>query len=333
MRPMSSARAARRSHRINLVLFAAAVLGTLIGVNTLILHLGGDPLADVRAYYEAGARLNAGLPLYEQAATTNEAEFYRYPPLLAIAFRPLAMLPYETAALIWELVVAASLALMLWRIRPGFRGWLLIGMLAMPLLWSLAIGQAQVPMTLLMAIGTPWSLALAAHLKILPALAAIWWLGRRDWASLAKFVAWVAGLGLLQLVLEPAGTLAFPSVFNLEHVGEVRNWSPYVVSPLLWAGLVVAGAVVAWRLAPTRWGWSAAVALSVLATPRLILYQLMTLIAALREPAAAAGDPATAAGNPTTVRSAGAATPSDPGAAPVEPVDRVAADAGSRGAA
>lgn len=295
MRPMSSARRARRSHRINLVLFTAAVLGALIGFNTLLLHLGGDPLADVRAYYDAGARLNAGLPLYEQVATTNEAEFYRYPPLLAIAFRPLALLPYDTAALIWELVVAASLALLLWRLRPGLRGWLLIGMLAMPILWSLAIGQAQVPMTLLMAIGAPWSLALAAHLKILPALAAIWWLGRRDWGSLARFVGWIVGLALLQLVLEPAGTIAFPSVFNLGQVGEVRNWSPYVASPLLWAALVVAGVVVALRLAPTRWGWAAAVALSVLATPRLILYQLMTLLAALREPAGANAETAPSA--------------------------------------
>jgi hypothetical protein len=315
---MSSARAARRSHRINLVLFAAAILGALIGLNTLILHLGGDPLADVRAYYDAGARLNAGLPLYDQAATTNEAEFYRYPPLLAIAFRPLALLPYETAALLWEVVVAASLALLLWRVRPGFRGWLLIGMLAMPLLWSLAIGQAQVPMTLLMAIGTPWSLALATHLKILPALAAIWWIGRRDWGSLARFAAWVAGIGLLQLVLEPAGTFAFPSVFNLGQVGEVRNLSPYVVSPILWAALVVVGVVVAWRLAPTRWGWAAAVALSVFATPRLILYQLMTLIAALREPASAVDD--RVATRPAPVE-------------PAEPADRVAADAGSRGTA
>lgn len=294
------------------MLFAAAVLGALIGFNTLLLHLGGDPLADVRAYYDAGARLNAGLPLYEQAATTNEAEFYRYPPLLAILFRPLASLPYEVAALIWELVVAASLALLLWRIRPGFRGWLLVGMLAMPLLWSLAIGQAQVPMTLLLAIGAPWSVALAAHLKVLPALVAIWWLGRRDWAALGRFAAWVVGLGLVQLVLEPAGTLAFPSVFTLAQVGEVRNWSPYVVSPILWAALVVVGVVVAFRLAPTRWGWAAAIALSVLATPRLILYQLMTLLAALREPAGRSPEPV-------------AATEPRP--------ERVAADAESRGTA
>jgi hypothetical protein len=285
---MPSSRRARRNRNINLVLFAGAIFGILIGTNTFLLHLGSDPLADVRAYYEAGARLNAGLPLYEQAATTNQAEFYRYPPLLAIVFRPLALLPYETAALIWEAFVASSLALLIWQVRPGFRGWLIIGMLAMPILWSLAIGQAQIPMTLLMALGTPWSLALATHLKIFPALVAIWWIGRRDWRSLAWFGGWVAGLALLQLVLEPAATLAFPSVFNLGMVGEVRNWSPYAVSPVLWAALVVGGAFVAYRLAPTRRGWPAAIALAVLATPRLLLYQLMTLIAGLREPVTAA---------------------------------------------
>src|SRR5574338_1311917 len=108
MARMSTARS-RRERRILYVLFAAAVLGTLIGVSTLQLHLENDPLADVHAYYDAGARLNAGQPLYAQAATTNDAEFYRYPPLLAIAFRPLATLPFGTAAAIWEAIVLASL--------------------------------------------------------------------------------------------------------------------------------------------------------------------------------------------------------------------------------
>ncbi len=283
--PTSAAdRRQRRQRRFLPVLFAAAVLGILIGINTFLLHLGNDPLADVHAYYDAGSRLNAGAPLYDQAATTNDAEFYRYPPLLAIAFRPLALLPFETAALIWEAIVVVSLVLLLVRLRPGFRGWLLFGMLAMTILWSLAIGQAQVPMTLLVALGAPWSIALAAHLKILPALVAIWWIGRRDWRSLARFAAWMIGLGVVQLALEPAATLAFPGVFNLGQVGEVRNWSPYAVSPWLWLALVIAGAVAAWRLAPTRWGWAAAIALSVFATPRLLLYQLMTLVAGLRPP-------------------------------------------------
>jgi hypothetical protein len=266
------------------VLAGAAVLGLALGIQTLVLHLSTDPLADVHAYYDAGTRLNAGLPLYDQPATTNDNEFYRYPPLLAIVFRPLALLPFEAAAALWEAFLVVCLAVTVGRLGLNRRTLLVLGMLALPTLWSLAVGQAQIVVTLLMAFGSPVALALAAHLKIFPALAAIWWLGRRDVRSFAWFVAWVAAIGVVQLVLEPAGTLAFPSSLGLEQVGNVENRSLYAYSPIAWAVAVVAGTVVAWRLAPTRYGWAAAVALSVLATPRLLIYQLSTLVAALREP-------------------------------------------------
>ena len=160
--------------RIRYILIGAAVLGAIIGLDTLVLHLRVDPLADVRAYYDAGARLNAGQPLYVQPATTDDAAFYRYPPLLAIAFRPLALLPFEVAAAIWEVVVVVSFGLTV--VRLGIRQertWLLLGWLAPAIAWSIAIGQAQVPITLLLAIGSPLAVALAANLKLLPALVAI----------------------------------------------------------------------------------------------------------------------------------------------------------------
>jgi len=284
MSTVTGDRRARRARRIRLVLFGAGIVGVLLGINTTILHLTSDPLADVHAYYDAGARLNAGLPLYQQAATTNDAEFYRYPPLLAIVFRPLALLPFEAAAAIWETVVVASLVGTVLVLRPDRMRLAVFGMLFLPIMWSVTIGQAQVPVTFLVALGSPWAIALAAHLKIFPALVAIWWLGRRDWRSLGWFAAWSVGLGLVQLVLEPSGTLAFPGVFNLAQVGEVRNLSPYAISPWIWIALVVALGAVAIRSAPGRWGWAAAVAFAVLASPRLLVYQLMTLVAGTRAP-------------------------------------------------
>jgi len=261
-----------------------AAFGFVIGVQVTLIHLQTDPLADVRAYYDAGARLNAGLSLYEQPAGMDDPDFYRYPPLLAIAFRPLALLPFEAAAAIWEGLVIAAFAVTLKRTGIGRRTLAAIGLLAFPIGWSLVIGQAQVPVTMLMAIGSPWALALATHLKLLPALAAVWWLGRGDRRSMGRFLAWVAGLTLLQLVLEPRGSLAFPSFLSLEQVGGVRNWSLYAISPVVWLAFVAGGTLIALRLAPTRYGWAAAVVLSVLATPRLLLYQLMSLLAALRAP-------------------------------------------------
>jgi hypothetical protein len=67
-------------------------------------------------------------------------------------------------------------------------------------------------------------------------------------------------------------------------VGSVENRSLYAISPVLWLASVAALAGVAFRAAPTRAGWVAAVAFSVLANPRLLMYQLSTLQAAVRPP-------------------------------------------------
>jgi hypothetical protein len=102
-------------------------------------------------------------------------------------------------------------------------------------------------------------------------------------------------------VLEPQATIDFLGTLTLSQVGQVRNLSPYALSPILWAFLVVGGVALTLRLAPTRWGWAAAVALSILATPRLLSYMLMTFLAALggerrtEAPLAATSIPASAA--------------------------------------
>jgi Glycosyltransferase family 87 len=239
----------------------------------------------VRAYYDAGARLNAGLPLYAQTATTDDPGFYRYPPLLAIAFRPLALLPYETAALIWEAFLIVLFVGTL--VRLGLRNewtWIVSGWLAAPIAWSLAVGQAQVAVTFLLALGAPWAVALSGHLKILPVIVVVYWLGRRDWRAVGRFVAWFVGLSVLTFILEPAGTIAFLGFSDLAQVGDVQNRSLYAISPVLWGVYVIALLGLALRYAPTRAGWALAVGASVLVSPRLLLYQLSSLQAAVRAP-------------------------------------------------
>ena len=275
-----------RERRISLGLFALAVIGAIAGIYVFWLHVTTDPLYDVHAYYWAAGRLNAGLSLYPPDQSVATPLGYPYPPLLAILFRPLALLPFTAAAVIWELVVVvASFVATVWWLGPRRRTtWLAIGILALPIGWCLVIGQAQVPLTLLTAIGAPWSIALAANIKLFPALIALWWIGRRDWHSLAVFVATVCGLALVQLVLAPQASLDYLTAITLKQVGAVRNFSPYVASPLLWAVLVLAGAGVVLRLSKTRWGWAAAVIFSVVATPRLLVYMFMTFLAALAAP-------------------------------------------------
>jgi hypothetical protein len=265
-------------------LFALAVLGGLAGIGVLWIHLTSDPLADARAYYDAATRLNEGLPLYPASAKPDVAEFYRYPPLLAIALRPLALLPYTAFALLWASVVLASFVLLLRRLGMTARTWTAIGLLGVPIGWALGVAQVHVPLTLLLAIGQPWSIALAANVKLFPILVAVWWVGRRRWQALGALAGWLVILGAAQAILEPAGARAFLGTLTLDQVGDVRNISPFAISPALWLACLGAGFVAAVVAAPTRWGWPAAVALASLAYPRLLVYMLTGLLAALREP-------------------------------------------------
>jgi len=85
-----------------------------------------------------------------------------------------------------------------------------------------------------------------------------------------------------QLVLEPADTVGYLTFLRTDLVANVQNLSLYAVSPVLWGVSVAVMALIALRFANTRWGWPAAVVLSVFATPRLLSYQLATLLAAFR---------------------------------------------------
>ena len=302
----------RRGGAIRWLWVGVAVIWALGGLRMLLFHLSYDPFADIHVYYDAAARLNAGLPLYPPGARI-------YPPLFSILFRPLALLPFEIAVVIWESILLAALGLTLWLI--GFRRpatWWAVLVLSIGIAWTLAIGQVEAIVTLLLTIGSPFTVALAGNIKIFPLAVGIFWLARRDWRSLGRLAAWTAGLVLLQLVLDPANTLAFPATLSpgqvASEVGSEGNLSPFVISPLLWAAVVVIEVVVAFRLGRTRWGWPAAVGLAVLAPPRVFSYNLMTLLACLGGPANARRDPDRTSGQDGT------------GSAP--PPERIAGDPG-----
>jgi hypothetical protein len=290
-------RAKRRSaliHVANLGLFALAVIGAAAGVAVAWMHLAGDPLNDARAYYDAAVRLNAGGPLYPAGIDPNTNRIFLYPPLFAIALRPLALLPYAWFALVWELVVVGAFVLLLRHLGVRRQStWIAIGLLGVPIGWALAIAQAHVPMTLLMAIGQPWSIALAANLKLFPALIALYWLGRRDWESLLAFLVWSALFVAAQLVIDASDTFAFFRNVGFDQTGEpgvLRNFSIYTVSPIAWLGVLFAGCIAILVAARTRWGWAVAVTVATLAPPRLLTYMLTSLVAAVRRPKAA-GEP------------------------------------------
>jgi len=282
----------RAWHALRLLAFALAVIGGLLGAWVLWMHITGDPLADANAYYQAADRLNHGQPLYPANADATHNTIYLYPPLLAIVFRPLALLPYYAFALTWEIVVVGSFLLTIRQLGGGSRVYIAIGILGIPIGWALGVAQAHIPMTLLLAIGQPWSIALATNIKLFPALIALWWVGRKEFQSVIAFAGWLLIFGIVQLVLEPTGTLAFlRGAIGFGQLGDVRNISPYAwASPEAWAAFLLVGMLVTVALARTRWGWAAAVFLGTLSPPRLLVYMLTGLLAAVRTPHIS-GDP------------------------------------------
>jgi hypothetical protein len=98
------------------------------------------------------------------------------------------------------------------------------------------------------------------------------------------FLGWLVGLALLQAFLAPAAWNGFWDVLARDQVGNVMNISPFDVSPALWLILLGVGVVAALLFARTKYGWWIAVAVATLAPPRLLLYGLSSLLAALREP-------------------------------------------------
>ena len=276
----------------NLGLFALAVVGAAAGVAVAWMHVMGDPLADAHAYFEAASRLNAGKPLYPAGIDPSSNHIYLYPPLLAMVLRPLALLPYEAFALLWELAVVATFVWLLQHLGVRKRStWIAVGILGIPIGWALSIAQAHVPMTLLLALGQPWSIALAANLKLFPVLVALYWLGRRDWESMLAFFVWTALLVVAQLAIDAPNTFAFFKSVGFDQLGEVRNISPFVsLSPIAWAALLLVGCVAILAAARTRWGWAVAVTVATLAPPRLLVYMLTGLLAGIRRPKAA-GEP------------------------------------------
>lgn len=174
---------------------------------------------DAVTYLAAGQRLNAGHALYALAPgdlyVAPNLPYYSvpllYPPLIAVLWRPLAMLPPITG--LWLYLTADALA-MLWAVLYVLRG-LRPAAIAVVAACSIGIG-------LQLTIGNiagffvagmvicwvyrdrPWIgaiVGLMVILKITPAVFVFWLIGQRNWRALA----WCAGAIVVGLVIGIAG--------------------------------------------------------------------------------------------------------------------------------
>jgi hypothetical protein len=236
--------------------------------------------ADLATYQRAGHALWTTGDPWAEAASVPEDYRYRYPPLLAMVIPVLGWPP-----LWYALIAAATVVPILFAVRvAGPAGLLPPALLVGAWGQQLLNGNAQAFVVALLAI-LPFTgaagavgLAVATMLKLHPALAVAWYVGRRDWRCLGWYAAAMAVLTVIQLPWLPAmvrfyltdatATTTIPGM-TLRAIGVV----PWVV------GTVVALGAAVW-FARTRYGWLLAQLVQLVALPRVLLVNLALLLAA-----------------------------------------------------
>lgn len=260
------------------------VLALLLGTTIIRVALIADNwgFEDVDAYWDAALRLRAGEPLYPTGVDPDHYRVFRYSPWFAWAWVPLTFLPRVPVELAWGGILALA------------AGWLLVAVLRLR-------GPAAIALALLM---TPWLLSLVqvgniqplvvaalaygvsrssgpawvgvtASLKAVPALWALVYVARRQWARVALAAAVTVALLLPLVLVDTDGYTTDPGAsFSLY----------YYVSPLAWAVAAAASVLVAAGLAlrRSRWTWLAVAVAAMAVAPRShVTYATYLLVAVL----------------------------------------------------
>lgn len=211
---------------------------------------------DFRAFYLAGKAVLLGLDPYlnhvgsrpEFYAPVNAEDYaysaFRYPPLAALLFAPLALLPYTASKLVFTLLMWLLLGGIGYQmvVRSGWRlpgEALLFAGVSFPVLAMVERGQID-PLMVALVLASYWLgcrgdrpgwagllLALAGVLKIFPFVVLIDWIVRRRWRMVGATLLWGAVLFALpwlvfgQQVYVHFGQRTFP-----ELLGAIRTSLP-----------------------------------------------------------------------------------------------------------
>lgn len=217
------------------LIWAAIVILWLgfLGLSWFLSQQSSFAMADFRVYYDAALLLRNGQPLYQGI----EGMVYLYPPLLAQLLMPLvAFLTLEQVWAVWfafnVLLLVGMVALLSRETRQARWLWVMTP-LFLPITEALANGQVTVILLTLMA--GAWLavkrergvlagilLALAAWLKVYPALLIIYFIWKRDWQVVRGAVIGGIAFGLLQVAISgPQALIEMSGVlFSLTNSGQ-----------------------------------------------------------------------------------------------------------------
>jgi hypothetical protein len=246
------------------------VLAILIGVGLAIVirAIAEWPLGDLKIYLGAAQRIRDGQALYAVDVPSYEA--FWYAPWFALVFVPASFLPYQVVAIVWSaILVVASIATVVPLLRMRTRAGVALASLVLSLLIGVSAGGNVQPLLVLALSRTrhrpsgPVWIALAASLKLTPALLILAYAAERTWRR-----ALVAAL-LTSALLAPGLVLG---QFR-EVSGGIDALALFGISPIAY-GLSVAAACLAVFIVRRRYATLVASIAGVLALPRLFAYDI-----------------------------------------------------------
>ncbi|HEV2088432.1 MAG TPA: glycosyltransferase 87 family protein [Cryptosporangiaceae bacterium] len=243
-----SSTSVRSDWRVRLT--AGAWLVAMVVTVLVVLSWSRDGLIDLRVYRTGGAAWLADVRLYADQfpkPLDGPALPFTYPPIAAVLFGLLALLPWPAAVVGWTaaglvLLTVACLVSARQVYGPGpaaavvGMGVAAVSVLFEPVQATLGFGQVNLVILGLVVADcllprTPWPrgllIGLAAAIKLTPAIFVLFFLPRRQWRPVGTAAASFVGFGLLGFVLAPTdsreywlGALLDPSrVGGLPFVG------------------------------------------------------------------------------------------------------------------
>ncbi|OWY83361.1 MULTISPECIES: glycosyltransferase 87 family protein [Rhodococcus] len=207
---------------------AVAVIASLVSVGVLVAILVRSELIDFLVYRMGARVLLDGADIYGQMppVTDDFALPFTYPPLSAMLFAPLALIPVTFGKIVFTLVSVAALVVtlrvVLDRLRPDFEArtaWIVTAvavagaLLLEPVRETISFGQINLVLMALVALDvlvkTPkWPrgmlIGLAAAVKLTPIAFLLLFLLRRDRRTSATILASTFGFTALAFAVMPA---------------------------------------------------------------------------------------------------------------------------------
>ncbi len=272
----------------------------VVGVLLLALAFFTYRMFDFRVFWEAGRHVLSGQRIYPSRAELDldTRAYFVYPPLVAILFVPLALLPFAVAAAVYACVMVAAIWGTLRLLGIGDRRCYVVLLFWMPMLQAIGLGTIAPLLALALALAwkhreRTWILSCAVALAVVAKLFLwplfFWLLATRRWRA-----ALASGSIAAALIVLPWAALGFrdfgwyPHALQLllDHEQLTGFSTAAVLTPLHVPGLalvvdllaVAAVFVVATRMEGDRRAFSAAVVCALVFSPLVWVHYYALLV-------------------------------------------------------